>query len=135
MGYRFDHATGTTPQFPFGFGLSYTRFSLRHLTVEHTAVGVTVTFSVTDTGRRAGVATPEVYLSQPPASGEPPDQLVGFTKVGVEPGRTRTVSIPIPTSAFTAFVGGTWTTTPGTYTVSVGQSSSNLPLSAALTAP
>jgi beta-glucosidase len=132
VGYRYDHATGTVPLFPFGFGLSYTRFSLGHLALQRSDGGVVVRLSVTDTGRRAGVAVPEVYLTQPPAAGEPPAQLAGFATVGLAPGQRRTVSIHVPSSAFTAFVGGTWTTVPGTYTVSVGQSSASLPLSATL---
>ena len=135
VGYRYNHATGTAPLFPFGFGLAYTRFSLHDLTVERSAHGITVTLAVTDTGRRSGVAVPEVYLTQPPAAGEPPAQLVGFTTVALSPGATRTVTIPVPSSAFTAYMGGSWTTVPGTYTVSVGQSSASLPLSATVAAP
>ena len=135
VGYRYDHATGTTPLFPFGYGLAYTRFSLRHLSVQRTARGITVTVTVSNTGRRAGSAVPEVYVTQPPAAGEPPAQLAGFTTVALGPGRTRTVHIAVANSAFTAFLGGSWTTVPGAYRVSVGQSSSNLPLSATVTLP
>ena len=54
VGYRFNHATGTKPLFPFGFGLSYTTFSYRHVTVIHQGGGYAVSVEVTNTGRRVG---------------------------------------------------------------------------------
>ncbi len=136
IGYRYDHATGVRPLFPFGFGLSYTRFTLSHLR-RHADVGggVSLTVAVTNTGRRAGIAVPEAYVTQPAAADEPPAQLAAFASVAVAPGRTRTVTMSIPSTAFAAYLQGGWTTVPGNYTVAVGQSSSDLPLSFTLPAP
>ncbi len=134
IGYRYDHATGTAPLFPFGFGLAYTRFTLGHLGAHRTTGGVTLTVTVTNTGHRAGTAVPQAYLTQPAAAGEPPAQLVAFSAVALDPGRSRTVELHVPRSAFAAYLGGAWTTVPGTYTLSVGQSSADLPLSVPLTA-
>ena len=135
VGYRYDNATGVKPLFPFGYGLSYTRFSLSRLTAEQTSRGVTLTVSVTNEGSRAGTAVPEAYLTQPPAADEPPAQLAAFATVSLGAGQSRTVTMSIPASAFRSYLGGTWTSVPGTYTVSVGQSATDLPLSVTVAAP
>jgi beta-glucosidase len=135
VGYRFDHATGGHPLFPFGYGLAYTRFALGHLTVSRGVDGVTLTTAVTDTGPRAGTDVVQAYLTFPAAAGEPPAQLVAFYPVGLRPGRSRAVHLFVPASAFRAFLSGAWTTVPGSYTLSVGNSSADLPLSASLAAP
>ncbi len=135
VGYRYNQATGVKPLFPFGFGLAYTHFALGGLQARSSPAGVTLSFSVTNQGDRAGTAVPETYLTQPPAAGEPPNQLAAFSTVTLAPGRTRTVTLTVPSSAFRAYLGDSWTTVPGTYTLSVGQSSSNLPLSVAVPAP
>jgi beta-glucosidase len=96
---------------------------------------VNLTASVTNEGDRAGTAVPQAYLTQPPSAGEPPDQLAAFATVALAPGQTRTVTLTVPSSAFRAYLGNSWTTVPGTYTLSVGQSSSDLPLSVAVAAP
>jgi beta-glucosidase len=134
VGYRYDNATGTRPLFPFGFGLDYTHFALTRLRAVGSTGGLTVTVTVTNTGTRAGTAVPEAYVTQPTAAGEPPDQLAAFSTVELGPGRSRAVSMRIPASAFRAYLDGSWTTVPGPYTVAVGQSSEDLPLSTTLTA-
>lgn len=135
VGYRYDHATGTRPLFPFGYGLSYTRFTLGRMTVARTAAGYRLTVSVTNRGATTGTDVPQVYLTFPASAGEPPARLVAFAPVTLAPGQSRTVALSVPSSAFEAFLGGGWTTVPGAYTVSVGESSGNLPLYASLSAP
>jgi len=135
VGYRYNQATGVQPLFPFGFGLSYTRFRLGGLSVARTAGGVSLGVVVTNTGRRSGTAVPEAYLTYPAAAGEPPDQLVAFRAVTLGPGQSRTVTLPIPASSFTTYLNGSWITVPGLYTVSAGQSSASHPLSVTLPAP
>ncbi|MHB8497501.1 MAG: glycoside hydrolase family 3 C-terminal domain-containing protein [Acidimicrobiales bacterium] len=135
VGYRYDHATGTVPLFPFGFGLSYTTFALSNLVVTRTATGFAVKVDVTDTGSRSGTALPQVYLTFPAAAAEPPAQLVAFAPTAVGVGQTRQVILSVPDTALRAYLSGSWTTVPGTYTLSVGQSSSSLPLSAAVSVP
>jgi beta-glucosidase len=78
VGYRYDHALGIRPLFPFGFGLAYTTFTLDGLGVTPSASGVTVSVHVTDTGDRAGTDVPQAYLTYPAGAGEPPAQLVAF---------------------------------------------------------
>ncbi len=135
VGYRYYHATGISPLFPFGFGLAYTHFSLSHLTIAQSTDNVTVSVEVTNEGSRSGTDVPQAYLTYPASAGEPPAQLVAFYPVTLQPHQTRTVDLNVPASAFQAYLGGSWTTVPGTYQLSVGESSSNLPLSTSLTAP
>ena len=136
VGYRYDHANGISPLFPFGFGLAYTHFSVGDLRVSRSPDGVTLTVEVTnDRGAIRNRRAPGLpHLSgRPPAS--LPAQLVAFYPVTLQPHQTKTVNLQVPASAFQAFLGGGWTTVPGTYQLSVGQSSSDLPLSTSLTAP
>ena len=135
VGYRYDHATGTQPLFPFGFGLSYTRFSLDRLTVARSATGTDLRVRVSNTGGRTGITVPQAYLTFPAAAGEPPAQLVAFKPVSLDPGQSRVVTLSVPASALRAYLGSAWTTVAGTYTFSVGQSSADLPLSASINVP
>jgi beta-glucosidase len=135
VGYRYDHANGVQPLFPFGFGMAYTHFALDHLTVRRSPRGVSLTVEVTNRGSRAGTDVPQAYLTYPASAGEPPAQLVAFQPVTLGPGNSRVVTLSVPASAFQAFIGGAWTTVPGSYTLSVGESSANLPLSTSLAAP
>lgn len=128
VGYRYDNAHGIHPLFPFGYGLSYTGFALRDLAAVQTGHGYTLSVDVTNTGRRAGTAVPQAYVTFPSAAGEPPRQLVAFKPVALRPGETTLVRLIVPPSAFTCYLSGAWTTVPGTYTLSVGESSSDLPL-------
>ena len=60
---------------------------------------------------------------------------MAFFPVALRPGQRRTVTLAVPSSSFQVYLNGGWTTVPGTYTLSVGQSSSDLPLSVTTTAP
>jgi beta-glucosidase len=140
VGYRWYDAQGQDPLFPFGYGLSYTTFSFKHLAVSprldpggHVTVGV----DVTNTGRRAGSDVVQAYVSFPASAGEPPHQLKGFAKVSLRPGQTRHVTLRLDERAFSIWdpAAQQWTTVDGKYQVSVGDSSRNLPLTGAVTVP
>lgn len=135
VGYRWNHLTGTRPLFPFGFGLSYTSFGFRRATATRTPTGYAVTVTVADTGRRAGTDVAQAYLTFPSKAGEPPAELVAFAPVTVQPGGTATVTLDVPASAFQSYQPTGWTTTPGTYRIGVGDSSSSLPLQLSVHAP
>ncbi|GIH14359.1 beta-glucosidase [Rugosimonospora africana] len=139
VGYRWYGAQHVRPLFPFGYGLSYTSFRYGQLTVSPAADhhDVTVTVDVTNTGDRAGADVVQVYLSYPPAAGEPPNQLRAFRKVSLDPGQTRTVSLTLDRDAFTVWNSSAqaWRTVAGTYPLSVGDSSADLPLHASVTMP
>ncbi len=135
VGYRYDHATGTTPLFPFGYGLTYTKFSISHGSVARTRTGYAVTVSLANTGRRTGTDVVQAYLTFPKKAGEPPAQLAAFTPVTVGPGRSRTVTLAVPATAFRSFQPAGWTTVGGTYRIGVGDSSASLPVQVSVPAP
>ena len=136
VGYRYYDAHGLTPMFPFGFGLSYTSFSFSNLSVGSLTAGgaATVTATVTNTGSRAGADVAQLYVSDPASSGEPPKNLEGFARVSLAAGASTTVSFPVTQAKLQHWNTSTngWTTDTGTYTVRVGDSAANLPLSGSL---
>src|SRR5699024_556673 len=103
MGYRWYQAEGIEPLFEFGYGLSYTTFSLTELAFDGgdwTEEGpVTVSGTLSNTGAVAGAEVVQVYVQLPPATGQPPRRLVGFRKVWLEPGESLRVEIPIHLAA------------------------------------
>ena len=87
MGYRWYDGKQIAPLFPFGYGLSYTSYSYSGLNAQTDASGnVTVTFTVRNTGSRAGSEIAEVYAALPSGLGEPPKRLVGWQKVALQAG-------------------------------------------------
>jgi beta-glucosidase len=129
VGYKWYDAEKKPVLFPFGFGLSYTTFAYSGLTVtpgDTTAV----TFTVKNTGKRAGIETAQVYASLPDAAGEPPKRLVGWAKVELAPGESKQVSVPVSRERLTIFDedSDSWKLVPGTYVIHVGGSSQTLAL-------
>ena len=136
VGYRWYDATGQHPLFPFGFGLSYTRFQFSDLSVHATGKQAwTVTAKVTNTGALAGAEVPQLYLGFPSSTSEPPKQLKGFTRITLQPGQTRTVTFPLNADSVAIWdtAANSWTVQPGEYRVLVGSSSRDLPLHGSLT--
>jgi beta-glucosidase len=129
VGYKWYDAEKKPVLFPFGHGLSYTTFSYSHLKVEP---GKTprVTFTVKNTGKRAGAEVAEVYASMPAAAAEPPKRLVGWSKVMLNPGEGKEVTVEIEPkylSIFNVEQNG-WQLLAGEYGFMVGGSSQSLPL-------
>ncbi len=136
VGYRWYQANHLTPLFPFGYGLSYTRFSFSNLkTGSLTAGGAApVTATVTNTGSRAGAEVAQLYVDDPPASGQPPEQLEGFQRVYLRPGASERVTFHLTQRNLQYWntSSNSWATSTGSYRISVGDSSANLPLSGTL---
>jgi beta-glucosidase len=91
------------PLYPFGFGLSYTSFSLGQLQLGSQTLGpsekVTVSATVTNTGKRAGAEVVQLYITPPPSPVKRPiKQLVGFQRVELQPGEQKTVTFELPFS-------------------------------------
>jgi beta-glucosidase len=128
VGYRWYQAHDVAPLFAFGFGLSYTTFSLEDPTIQETASSVTVRLDVTNTGSREGVDVVQTYVKYPSALDEPPEQLKAFTRVKLSPFATRRVVISLPISHLSVFLHGSFAVVPGKYGVNVGQSSADLPM-------
>ncbi len=129
VGYKWYDAQRKAVLFPFGFGLSYTTFGYSGLRVKVDG-GVSVSFTIKNTGDRAGAEVAEVYASFPPGAGEPARRLVGWQKTQLNPGESRQVALKIPAQYLSIFDVGKdeWSLVPGEYTFFVGGSSDNLPL-------
>ena len=95
VGYKWYESENKPVLFPFGFGLSYTTFSYSDLHVESGATP-TVTFTVKNTGDRAGEEIAEVYAGLPASANEPPKRLVGWSKVQLNAGESKQVRSPSP---------------------------------------
>ena len=136
-GYRgYEHA-GTHPEFPFGFGLSYTTFKYDHLSIATgSAPGdYTVSYDVTNTGSREGAAVSQVYVGEEhPRVARPVKELKGFARTSLKPGETQHVEVGLHARAFTYYdvQGKHWHADEGSYAVRVGSSSADTPLSATI---
>ena len=129
VGYKWYDAEHKPVLFPFGFGLSYTTYAYSGLTV---TLGdtTTVSFTVKNTGGRAGTEIAEIYASLPDAAGEPPKRLIGWTRVELLSGESKEVSVPVSRDRLTIYdeASESWKLIPGQYAIRVGGSSENLPL-------
>ncbi|HTW05169.1 MAG TPA: glycoside hydrolase family 3 C-terminal domain-containing protein [Streptosporangiaceae bacterium] len=152
VGYRYYDANNETPLFPFGYGLSYTNFAYSHLTVTPGRVQnassnpgatacrcngqsgkqVTVSATVTNTGRVAGSDVAQLYLGDPASAAQPPRQLQGYQKVTLRPGQSTTVHFTLTGHSLSYWddAANGWVLPDGQFQVYVGDSSSlaNLPL-------
>ena len=132
VGYRGYEHNNVKPQFPFGYGLSYTTFKYANLKADEHGVS----FEVTNTGSRAGAAVPQIYVAPEHASvPRPAKELKGFSRVMLKPGETQTVKVPLNTRSFAYYdvQGKHWRAEKGTYTVELGSSSEQIELKAKVT--
>lgn len=135
-GYRHFDRDGIGPMFPFGFGLSYTKFEYEKLNVEHgSGRNVSVTFEVTNRGGVAGEEIAQVYVGSSarggsPGEPRPPKELKGFVRIPLQPGETRTARVDLDESSFSYFSAGknTWLVDPGDFNILVGSSSRDIRL-------
>ena len=133
VGYKWYDAENKPALFPFGFGLSYTTYSYSNLQVAP-GKSPSVSFTVTNTGKRAGAEVAEVYASLPAAANEPPKRLVGWNKIKLNAGESKTVTVAVDPkylSIFNVEKNG-WQLLPGEYKFMVGGSSQDLPLKEAV---
>jgi beta-glucosidase len=149
VGYRHYDEQNIQPQFPFGYGLSYTTFSHRNLNLSHrnkpphtlyfktpesdfSKPVLDVDFDITNTGGRPGEDVAELYLGLPstPEIPQPPRQLKHFVKIPLGPGQTAHIRLELDGRSLACWDEdlGKWAILPGTYTVMVGSSSRDLPL-------
>jgi beta-glucosidase len=128
VGYRWYDANGIEPAYPFGAGMSYTRFRYSKLKVR----GAKVSFRVRNTGRRAGSDVPQLYLGAPAGSPVPvpPKWLAGFKRVRLQPGKARTVTISIRKRSrqYWQVDSSSWQDLPACLPVIVGASSRDIRL-------
>ena len=134
VGYKWYDAENKPVLFPFGYGLSYTTYSYSNLKVTP-GKNPRVTFTVTNTGNRAGAEVAEVYASLPAAAAEPPKRLVGFSKIKLNGGESKEVTVEVDPKYLSIFnvEHNSWQLLPGEYGFMVGGSSQSLPLKETVT--
>jgi beta-glucosidase len=141
VGYKWYDANNITPQFPFGFGLSYTTFSFSNSTVVNhlgsSNPNFQVTFDLANTGAVAGAEVAQVYLALPGSTGEPPRRLVQWQKVFLQSGARQHVTVEVdandsghPLSWWDAS-SNRWQIAPGDYAVYLGNASGTASLTLA----
>jgi beta-glucosidase len=147
----FDQLPGTgfgqghayNPLYPFGFGLSYTSFATSGLSVTPNVSShgtATATFTVSNTGSRSGTDIVPVYVAQPVSSVVvPPQRLVGFTRVTLDAGQSKTVHVDFPVSTLAETQGDINASSPpkvepGAYVVQLNNNNTK-PYDVALSAP
>ncbi len=143
VGYKWFDTQGIQPLFPFGFGLSYTTFSISNINLVPSTSGSTpafqVSFDVKNTGARAGAEVAQVYLALPSGTGEPPKRLVAWKKVLLDPSQQQTVSISVSASDDSHPISywdestKSWLNSTGVYTVYVGNSSRDVKVAGTFT--
>lgn len=122
VGYRWFDTKKVKPQFPFGYGLSYTTFRYGKPQLSATSMNsdgcITVTTTVTNTGRREGKEVVQLYIGDDKATVErPAKELKNFCKVELAPGETKTVSFEITADdlSFYSEKKHDWVAEPGTF--------------------
>ncbi len=131
VGYRYFDTAGVKPQYPFGFGLSYTTFAYSNLQIDDTSV----TCTITNSGAVSGAEVCQLYVSALDSKVfRPKKELKGFVKIFLQPGESKRVTMTFDEKAFAYFnvVDNDWRVEEGNYRISVGGSSSNLPLTGTL---
>jgi beta-glucosidase len=139
VGYRWYDTVSLPVRYPFGHGLSYTTFSIGDLTVEVTGRDTArASLAVTNTGGRAGQHVVQLYVATTAGPVRRPSrELRAFTKVGLEPGETRTVTLDLDRRAFAYYDIGAadWIVAPGTYVIQIGENAATVVGEAAITLP
>ena len=142
VGYRGYEQRGIKPQFPFGYGLSYTSFDYGDLAVQPSsgasAALYEASFTVKNTGARVGSAVPQLYIAAAKTRvPRPPKELKGFAKISLQPGESRKVVLPLDMRSFAYYdvVSKRWRAEAGTYQVLIGESTEQIALKGTVTLP
>lgn len=137
VGYRHYDQKDLTPLFPFGFGLSYTSFAYRNLTVSPSTLSfagdkpetISVDVEISNSGPVAGAEVAQLYVGMPlnPVA-QPPKQLKGFQKITLKPGESSHAQFTLDAQSFSYWDAQShqWRVAPGTYKIMVGSSSRDL---------
>ncbi len=133
IGYRYYDSKEVPTQFPFGYGLSYTTFAYSNPQVSAATFkdvdGLTVAVDVTNTGQVAGKEVVQVYVHDQEARlVRPFKELKGFAKVALQPGETKTVTIPLDYRAFAYYDPAykQWVTESGDFDILIGASTEDI---------
>jgi beta-glucosidase len=126
----FDITNG--PLYPFGYGLSYTRFSVSDITLSSASLthkgNITASVTVKNTGDRAGATVVQLYLQDVTASlARPVKELKNFKKINLQPGEQQVVTFPIDETALRFFNNQlNWVSEPGRFNVFIGLDSQDV---------
>jgi beta-glucosidase len=124
VGYKWFDAKGLEPLFPFGHGLSYTRFAYSGLRASAPRGQLAVSFRIRNTGKQRGMEVPQVYVA---GSGwEAPKRLAGFRKVDLAPGASTSITLTVDPRLLATFSGNQWRIAGGSYKVMLGASSRDI---------
>ncbi len=136
VGYRYYDKKGITPAFSFGHGLTYTTFEMNTQVTafsvssdENLQIDIPVT--VRNTGKRTGSEVVQLYVGQSRSYVQKPiHELKGFRKLLLNPGEEKTVTITLNNNSFRHYDEdhGGWCIEPGDYTIYIGHSSTELPI-------
>ena len=135
VGYRWWQSTGQVSLFPFGHGLSYTRFEYDDLDIAVEAEEIVVRWSVRNVGSRRGREVAQLYLGYPDAADEPPLQLRGFRDLVLDPGQGEQVELRLGIRERSCWDSAThsWVGVLGQFRIVLGASSQDLRLSGTIT--
>ena len=134
VGYRYWDTSKLKPQFPFGFGLSYTDFTYSNLKIINNGTAgspaVTVSFDVANIGNHDGAEAAQLYIHQQQCSQpRPVKELKGFSKVYLKKGQTSTVNIKLDTNSFSYYdLKKGFVYEPGMFDIMIGSSSADMRL-------
>jgi beta-glucosidase len=125
VGYRWFDATRSTPLFPFGHGLTYSRMRIEHIEVATIAAEPRIKATISNAGMQADAEVLQVYLAFPPSAAEPPQRLVAFEKIALAAGESRSIDLALPARAFETWDVHThdWHVPSGRFEILIGRSS------------
>jgi len=133
VGYRWFDTKKIVPQFPFGYGLSYTGFSISHFSTDKASYGKGETIhakcTIKNTGARYGAEVAQLYVSDPVCSVlRPEKELKAFEKVFLHPGKAKTLELNVKVAdlAFYDEAKKAWNLEAGEFVLHIGNSSNNI---------
>ncbi|HET7812312.1 MAG TPA: beta-glucosidase [Steroidobacteraceae bacterium] len=128
VGYKWFDAHQLTPLFPFGHGLTFTRFEYSDLTARVAEGRAVVKFKVRNTGKREGRAVPQLYVSPAAGGWEAPKRLAAFTNLPMIRGQASEIEMTLDPRLLAVFDADAneWRVAAGTYKILLGQSSADI---------
>lgn len=132
VGYRYFNTFGVKTSYPFGFGLSYTSFSYKNLSISSKKFkeSMTISIKITNTGKVDGKEVVQLYISAPRKSMDKPTiELKGFAKTKLlKPGESETIQFNITEKDLASFdtKRTSWVAEYGAYTIKIGSSSESI---------
>jgi beta-glucosidase len=140
IGYKYYEVKGYKPLFWFGHGLSYTTFALSDLTAQPAGQAIKVSFSIRNTGKRAGKGVGQVYVAPADwkkAGWEAPKRLGGFAKSDLKPGKSQRIELTVDPRLLATYeaANNNWHIKAGDYRLLLGQAADDAMQSVTVTVP